>query len=130
MYNDNTPYPIGRYKFTALCRIPAEYLYNLYVNKSYYNKELKEYIETNIESIIQRKEGIITAPPFTFPCDKITYTSESDAKRVLKSIREQEQSHKKPIRAYECNKCGGWHLTSKTIEEYKSKLAKQEKAAP
>lgn len=49
----------------------------------------------------------------TFLCAKITYPNKVEAKFELKNIRECKQKHKKPIRAYECPICSGWHLTSK-----------------
>ena len=122
MYTDDTLLTFGKYKFTKLCRVPADYLYALYKNKSYYNDELKEYIINNLENIILRMEGILQSPPLDFPCEKISYSKEKDAKQVLQKINVLEQVHKKPIRTYECEKCGQWHLTSLSLEEWKIKI--------
>jgi len=118
MYNDNTILTVGKYKFIALCRVPADFLLRMYTNKGYYNAELKEYIESNIEKIILRNEGLIITPPLDFPCEKLFYANRKIAKGVLRKIASMKQEHKKPIRVYECEKCGGWHLTSMPLEEW------------
>jgi uncharacterized protein (DUF3820 family) len=120
MYTDTTVLSYGKYKFTALCRIPVDYLFLLY-NNGVQDQELKEYIEQNMERLMMRKEGLIQPPALKFPCDKWTYITEKEAKKVLAEIRKVDQRHKKPVRAYECDKCGGWHLTSLTLEEYEVK---------
>lgn len=124
MYTDDTLLTFGKHRFTKLCRVPADYLYSVYKNKSYQNNELKEYIINNLENIILRMEGILQPPPLDFPCEKISYSKEKDAKQVLQKITVLEQIHKKPIRVYECEKCGQWHLTSLSIEEWEIKIKK------
>lgn len=116
MYTDETILTFGKHKFTKLCRVPAEYLLKLHENRSYANAEIKEYIEQNLEKLIQKRFGIISPPPFEFPCRKITYANEKDAKYVLKQISQVQQQHKKPVRHYQCDDCGGWHLTSKELK--------------
>jgi uncharacterized protein (DUF3820 family) len=108
-YTDDTPILFGKYKFTRLSRVPAEYLLTLLKNKCP-DKDIITYIEQNIESIKARLN--IEVPPLELPCDKVIYVNEKEAKLHLSNIRSKEQDHKKPIRAYECEKCGGWHLTS------------------
>lgn len=49
-------------------------------------------------------------------CGKVIYQSKSAAKTALKDIRVTKQNHRKPIRSYECEKCGFWHHTSMPIE--------------
>lgn len=120
-YTDHTPIPFGKYKFISLCRVPADYLLQLYKDKAPYLADIREYIETNMETIIMRKEGILKPPPFEFPCGKTTYINGKDARRVLEYIKGIEQEHKKPVRAYECDKCGGWHLTSIPLEDWINK---------
>lgn len=112
-YTDDTILSFGKHKWVSLCRVPADYLLKIHANKCYHNPEIREYIESNIERIRARKEGVIETPPFEFPCTKITYISQKQAKEALATIRQTNQEHKKPIREYECEKCGGWHLTSK-----------------
>jgi len=111
IYTDETILTFGRYKFTKLCRIDPDYLLEFLNNKTFI--ELHNYVVENLEKIIMRKEGIIETPKLEFPCIKITYANEKIANQVLSSIKSIDQTHKKPIRAYECDKCGCWHLTSK-----------------
>jgi len=112
-YTDETMLTFGKHKFTRLCRVPPEYLLTFLENKAH--KELHEYVTENLERILMRRDGLLEAPPLEFPCAKITYRSKKDANWVLAKIKDVEQAHKKPIRSYECDKCGGWHLTSKPI---------------
>lgn len=112
MYTDNTILTFGKYKFTKLCRVPILYLTNIYNNKSISDKEFLLYIENRLKGRIVIEKNEIT-------CQKFPLFSEKLAKEHLKRIaNEKSKGNKKPIRAYECQKCGGWHLTSKTIEEY------------
>jgi hypothetical protein len=121
MYTDDTILTQGAHKFTKLCRVPPDYLILIHKNKSAWNRELQEYVDNNIEHIIMRKEGILPTPPLEKPCDKVTYCSKKDANIVLRKIIEMGGNHRKPIRSYECNRCGGWHLTSWTWEDYKQR---------
>ncbi len=50
--------------------------------------------------------------------DKVIYPSEKDAKHEINKIKSYMQGGKKPERAYECEKCGGWHLTSIPHEQW------------
>jgi len=124
MYTDDTILSFGKYKFTRLCRVPPDYLLKFSIDKSH--TDLHQYVVNNLEKIIMRMEGIVETPPFNFPCNKFFYACEKDAKQVLKKIIETDQEHKKPIRSYECEKCGGWHLTSKPLEEYKNNIRRNE----
>jgi uncharacterized protein YlaI len=46
-------------------------------------------------------------------CWKVRYTSRAKAQRALDNIRRRgERGTKKPSRAYLCDNCHGWHLTS------------------
>ncbi|PAC29221.1 hypothetical protein BWI92_16465 [Flectobacillus sp. BAB-3569] len=124
MYTDQTLLTFGKYKFTQLCRVPPEYLLRIHQAKSYFNAELKEYIINNLERIIQRRDGIIPTPIVYFPCKKVIYISKKEANKFLESIKYLEQNHKKPVRAYECDKCGYWHITSR--ETFDSKMKAHE----
>lgn len=115
MYNDETILTFGKYKFIKLKRVPAEYLLAIYNNKSSDNNDLNNYIEHNLEKIFNKKNGVIKYPEIEMTCQKITYPNEKEAKFRLSNISKIIQSNKKPIRAYECTKCGGWHLTSVLI---------------
>jgi hypothetical protein len=50
--------------------------------------------------------------PFEPPCNKTIYNSAEDAQVMIKYISENRGG--KEIRAYKCDICGFWHLTSKT----------------
>ena len=49
-------------------------------------------------------------------CGKVDYASRVEAELVLSRITRQEAPKKigrlTPGRAYQCGRCGGWHLTS------------------
>lgn len=122
MYNDNTPLPFGKYKFTALGRVPAAYLVELHRTRNYRgNEQLKDYIESNLGSLADRaeREGInAKVKKVRSVCRKQTFESEKAAKAELRRIRSLEQKHKKPIRSYPCDFCGGFHLTSVPLEDF------------
>ena len=118
-YTDDTILTSGKYKFTRLCRVPPDYLINLYKDRNYHDKELIEYIGTNIQRIVDRKLGKIVASQLKRVCDKIQYPTEKDAKFEINRIKNLEQENKKPVRAYQCDKCSAWHLTSISHEEWK-----------
>jgi hypothetical protein len=117
MSYDNWVIPFGKYKFTALCRVPANYLLGLYGDNGVMqiHPEIKAFIEANKEKLIENQDKGDTAEDFRLPCDKIAFLSEEFAKEQLKLVRKDNRDHKKPIRAYYCNKCGLWHLTSKSL---------------
>ncbi len=52
---------------------------------------------------------------------KDIYLTKQAARDALASIRQAKQDHKKPIRSYECEECGWWHLTSVPIEDWKKR---------
>lgn len=112
-YTDYTILTFGKYKFTRLDRVPADYLLKIYENKNKSNQDLYNYVAENLEKIIMRESGIIESPTLNSPCKKITYLNKKDANTVLAQIATTNQTHKKPIRSYECPLCSGWHLTSK-----------------
>lgn len=115
MDHSNYIIPFGKYQFTALCRIPASYLLGLYGDKDKMDKcpEIKQYIETNLSSLITN-QGVKIATPSSQPiCKKTPYGDEESAKKALKLIKHDKRNHKKPVRAYHCEMCKYWHLTSK-----------------
>lgn len=59
------------------------------------------------------------------PTHKRPYTSESQADSVLGRIwrRAWRRPGKLPRRAYACELCGGWHLTSLPLSDYQQKGA-------
>jgi hypothetical protein len=116
MFTDETILTFGKYKFTKLGKVPAEFLIRQFDNKQFFgNLEFKEYLELNIERIRTKQTELHTEIiEQENICDKFVYASEKIAKQSLRDINQVQQKHKKPVRAYECDKCGGWHLTSKT----------------
>jgi uncharacterized protein (DUF3820 family) len=134
MYSDTSILTFGKYKFKKLRDIPASYLIKLYNDKGINKPELREYIERNIERLKSeagygidvikvikkpevKKPEIIKIP--TFVCDKVTFATEKIAKSRLREINNARGNNKKPIRAYECEKCGGWHHTSIPLDVFK-----------
>ncbi len=118
MYNDDTILIAGKYKFTKLIRVPAEYLLKVYSSGNKSDKELFEYVQNNLETIIARKEGRIPTSHLKPLCDKQAYVSKKVANLHLSVISKKEQDHKKPVRSYECDKCGAWHVTSIPYEHW------------
>lgn len=130
MFTDDTLLTFGKYKFVRLCRVPPEYLLNLYENRSQsarevlltasqqQGKELMDYIVANLEKIQARQRGEIEAPELELVCEKVQYPTQKAAKAELKRIAAREQQHRKPTRTYECGKCGAWHLTSMPMERW------------
>jgi hypothetical protein len=58
-------------------------------------------------------------------CHKTIFHSEKAAKIALDKIKETDsESPKRPIRAYECDECGGFHLTSWSLELYQESRKK------
>jgi len=49
--------------------------------------------------------------PVEPPCRKTIYHSEEEAEDMIKYISETRKTRE--VRAYKCNSCGFWHLTSK-----------------
>lgn len=60
-------------------------------------------------------------------CQKIGYKDKDEAIKALHRIINISSAPKKPVRAYECDSCLLWHLTSREIDkpikgDYKLKL--------
>ena len=49
--------------------------------------------------------------PFGLPCRKTIYQTREDAEDMIRHITETRTGRE--IRAYKCDICGFWHLTSK-----------------
>ncbi len=119
MYTDETVLDYGKYKNKKLKDIPSDYFINVCKTGGNEHTELKKYIEENIGrfpgiSIFVFKHTNEFVP---FICEKRTYPTK---KAAMDSIAQPtKQQKKKPIRAYECEKCSGWHLTSMPIELFK-----------
>jgi hypothetical protein len=63
-------------------------------------------------------------------CTKATYATESSARRALVAIQNNPRHNLKgkrrknpPCDYYRCRRCGLWHLTSKTKEQYEAAVS-------
>lgn len=118
-YTDNTIMLSGDYKYTSLCRVPPSYLLKIYHRrKKHPDKALLAYIKDNMEKIKGRQDGTIAIPKLEIACEKRQFTNQKEAKDEIKRIRDLAQGHKKPVRSYECEKCGAWHITSMSLEKW------------
>lgn len=81
---------------------------------------LKAAIEIIEATLSPETKKLVLGVTKGFLCHKYTYVSKKEADYILDRIAEKPQSHKKPVRSYECPKCGGWHHTSMTLEEFKA----------
>jgi len=101
----------GKHKYKMLCNVPSGYLINLYQrpNKTG-DPSLDVYIKDNLLKL-STQSHLKAAPPVL--CSKLRFTTEEEAIHALNQIKEAEQQHKKPFRAYKCDKCFLWHLSSK-----------------
>lgn len=117
MYTDDAILTFGKYKFTKLKQIPFEYLDAL--SKSCrcipFPEEFNKYVEQR--RVKADPIEVLKSPEVGFVCEKITYANQKIAKIALKRIRNicATKGGKAPIRTYECEKCSGWHLTSKPL---------------
>jgi hypothetical protein len=50
-------------------------------------------------------------------CAKKAFKDHESAIKALHRILNKDDGRKKPIRAYECEKCQQWHLTSEPIDK-------------
>jgi hypothetical protein len=116
MYTDDTIMLTGKYKFIRLKNIPSEYLIKLYENNSITDRDLINYINLNMDKLLEKNSKKVIIEPL--PCTKLIFASKQIANDYLNEIYNKEQSYKKPIRSYECEKCGFWHITSMPIEIY------------
>ncbi len=172
-YTDESILTFGKYSFRKLCKVPVDYLLQLYKDcsspdsvmkggdlyKNMYKKDelLIEYIEDNLERLLassqtdkfksfKAKEHILNINPHRkskdqnymglgtrlignrvqITCEqtgKLIYPSQKDAKYEINRIQKLSGVYKKPKRSYECEFCGGWHLTSISMEDWKKKKA-------
>ena len=125
MYNWDSILSFGKYKLTRLRRIPASYFLGIRGDKIVQAKDqpLIDFINAHLEEIKAlgsktKEEG---APEIDYGvfCQKYRYSSEEEAKKHIKEIARKSDDreynkHKIPNRAYQCEICGFWHLTSKS----------------
>lgn len=111
MYTDDTLLTKGQYKYNKLCRVPAEYLLNIYDNNTKNDIDLYDYVKANYHKIKERLITPTLAPKLIIPCIKKPYPTEKEAKKALVLIN-KDLKEIKLTKAYECDKCSFWHLTS------------------
>ena len=114
IYTDDAIILWGKYRYTALKRISAKWLLSFLKNKKLHDQKLVKYVEENYEKLKERVEAGDISYDVTIPCTKKIFLSEKEAKISLRTISalKNKDSHKIPVRTYECEKCGAWHLTS------------------
>lgn len=126
VYTDDTILTWGKYKFTRLKNIPASWLVSKHNNNGIHDRVLVQWVADNLERLKERAEQeigkkfhkVIAPPPV---CDKYQYASEEQAKKHLREIHNKgknSEGHVLPIRAYKCNECPFWHLTSKEFGNF------------
>lgn len=122
-YSDYSVLNSGKHKGKMLFEVPAEYLMNLlhadHPNNNQSDKDLIDYIRKNGYAINNRDKIALAVIQDTAYCKKLPYPTKKDATFDLNRIRSKNQAHKIPVRAYECEFCSQWHLTSISYEEYK-----------
>lgn len=62
--------------------------------------------------IMDRKIVGYRLPNGQLVCVKERFYSEHQAQKALQRIEARQQVGRVPVRAYACDHCGGWHLTS------------------
>jgi hypothetical protein len=134
MYTKESLMSWGKYKLQKIKDIPSKYFLALYDSKQLdKDVELKEYVEYNLD-IFRKEESISPLNNIRpleivhFICEKKTFPTKKDAQQSLKKIRSAGGNHEKPMRAYECPKCSGWHLTSMPYETFKEHNPKKKMA--
>lgn len=136
-YNSQSILLYGKpHRYKKLCNVPINYLLELYKIREHQitDKKLVKFLEDNYENFlnaegptlgnnddrklgykVQGRRPVVTCPK----TNKIIFATESIAKGELRRIRNLPQTNKKPVRVYECEYCGGWHLTSKPHSKFK-----------
>lgn len=109
-YNDTSVLTQGKYRYVPLREVPAEYLLTLYKNGGNGNKALLKYVTDNYEAIQARVGVTIDRHPPT--CAKISYVDKKAANAHIKWIQSTNKESCVPVRAYQCDKCTSWHITS------------------
>jgi hypothetical protein len=54
-----------------------------------------------------------TIAGFKMGCDKSKYRTAADAEYQIKVMQKRKGENYRPLRAYHCNECDTWHLTTK-----------------
>ena len=110
-YNDKTILTGGKFKFIELGRADPSLLIEIFESKNKGNISLFKYVEKNLESI---RERLNKNPEEQSDCKKVKYVSREVAVSHIKWISKNSKNEKVPVRAYECDKCTSWHITSQS----------------
>ncbi len=51
-------------------------------------------------------------------CAKKSYPNREHAENAMRKTWRYGDGRPKPVRAYQCDRCGLWHLTSKPLNQY------------
>lgn len=128
MYSDFSVLKSGKHKGKMLFEVPADWLLSVLENYHPNNKQadmdLIEYIQKNKDLIPHREQKALEVIHSNSFCRKAYFPTKKDATFELNRIRSKSQTqkdHKIPVRAYECEFCSAWHLTSESYEEWKAK---------
>jgi hypothetical protein len=113
-----------KHGLSTVQKLPANYLLSSQGNYKHSRPEVWQFIEDNKELLLTLgdKPMVEEVQVQTSDCAKTKYYSEKFAKEQLNKIINSKGEHKKPVRAYECEYCGQWHLTSMPLSEYKANL--------
>lgn len=112
MYTEDTVLNYGSYRGKMIKDLPTEYIINVYKTGGKEHSKLKEYIGDNISKYAALILYTHNKEPVPFKCEKRTYPTKKAAMDSI--VKSKSKTDKKvPIRAYECDTCSGWHLTSK-----------------
>lgn len=116
MYTEETVLTYGRYTGKMIKDVPVDYLINVFKTGGDEHAALKEYMEANADKYpgltligwFKSKRNVMV----DFKCIKRTFPTKKTAMDSIANPK-SKQKGKRPIRAYECPVCSGWHLTSK-----------------
>ena len=135
-YNYETVLGYGEYKNRMLKNIPCTWFRHI-LKSGHSDKILLQFINENLNDISycdklnikhnNRRDDVIPIKT-DFGCkligknlvitcpvtDKVVFIDEFDAKKEITKLKFLNSGNKKPHRCYECEYCGGWHLTSAT----------------
>lgn len=139
-YDTNSVVRNGIHQGKRISQLKAEVLLNFNTEQSKnIDFDLYLYVQENLNRIqgqyrMEQKESHSRYLSYkgnqnivTFKCPKKTFATKKMAmEAIVKNPRKDKngEERKRPIRAYECRNCSGWHLTSKTVEEYKENVKK------
>jgi len=130
--NSKPKFPFGPYKKYPIDQVPDKYLKKLKAEFQKSPKGLAAHADF-LNELFGLNAVLTTAAPAlsTEPaehntpakgkklCAKADFPSRKEAKFRIRAINAENallpstEKIKQPIRAYECEKCGAWHLTSK-----------------